>query len=195
MDNTLYEYYSINVQANSIQFQGAGFNKGNQPHVLDQIVLVNAADLSEVNFACYYPVGTLEAQMMHPYFDTVKNALYLKGDGPLKFSQIQNVYYGSSNKGDVNLCQNKTSGSVRTFDYNIIDGVIPNLVGAQSVSMNLSHMGNMKLDNITVNISFFDTGVINVRYSWMNSINGKRQVLKVPDTVVNTTASRDPSTI
>ena len=49
------------------------------------------------------------------------------------------------------------------------------------------------LDDVTLDLGFFDTGILNVRWSWRNQ-TGKRLVLKVPDTIVNTTA-RDTSYI
>jgi hypothetical protein len=62
MNNQMYEYYNINFQKNSIQIEGTNFNKGTQPHELDQILIVNAADLNETNFACYFPPNSLVPQ-------------------------------------------------------------------------------------------------------------------------------------
>jgi len=54
MDNGLYEYYDINLQANSIQIDAARSGYGGQPHQLDDIVILNAGDLADVTTACYY---------------------------------------------------------------------------------------------------------------------------------------------
>ena len=62
MDNGLYEYYDINLQANSIQVDAARSGYGGQPHTLDEIVIVNAADLYDVTTACYYRPDGLVAQ-------------------------------------------------------------------------------------------------------------------------------------
>ena len=104
MDNGFYEYYSMNLQVNSIQFQGAGFNKGTQNHALDQIFILNATDLSEGTFACYYRPDSLEPQPLLTNYLADKKAFVIKTVTATKFSDILNIYYGSSNKGDLNLC-------------------------------------------------------------------------------------------
>ena len=70
MYNQDYEYYSVNVQANTIQFQPAGFNKGTQPHVLDKLIIVNAADFAEGSFACYYSPNSLVPQPLVTRYNT-----------------------------------------------------------------------------------------------------------------------------
>lgn len=122
MSNRDWEYYNVQLQAGSIQVQTSDQNKRNQPHLIDQIVLVNAADLNETNFACYFPAGSLAPQPMDISFSTEKKALSLAPrSGPFKLGDIDYVYYGSSNKHELNVC-NKHS-----FDYNIIDGQLPDL--------------------------------------------------------------------
>ncbi len=61
MDNYTYEYYDINLQAKSIQVNGANFNKGMQPHQLGEIVLLNAGDLEYITTACYFSPNSLTA--------------------------------------------------------------------------------------------------------------------------------------
>jgi hypothetical protein len=62
MDNGLYEYYDINLQAKSIQVDAARSGYGGQPHLLDQIVILNAGDLADVTTACYYRPDGLVVQ-------------------------------------------------------------------------------------------------------------------------------------
>ena len=99
-----YEYYSMSLQANSIQFQGTKFNKGTQNHTLDQIFILNATDFSEATFACYYSSDSLEPQPLLTDYIGEKKAFVIKTVKPTKFSQIMNIYFGSSNRGDLNLC-------------------------------------------------------------------------------------------
>jgi len=42
------------------------------------------------------------------------------------------------------------------------------------------------LDDVTLTLGFFDTGIINVQWNWRNGA-GKRTVYKVHDNLVNTT--------
>lgn len=93
---------------------------------------------------------------MQTQFDSVKNVLYIRPLATTKFSDIHVIYFSGAN--DVNMCAN--SQSSHTFDYQIVDGVIPDLK-TQQVSFNLSHMGGV-LGNVTLNLGFFDSGIINV---------------------------------
>jgi hypothetical protein len=104
MDNGQYEYYSVSLQANSIQVDAARSGYGSQPHLIDQIIILNAKDLSQVGTACYYPPDSLVAQGMQAQFDETTNALHLKMLTPTKFSQVHNVYFSGPN--DVNMCSN-----------------------------------------------------------------------------------------
>jgi hypothetical protein len=47
-------------------------------------------------------------------------------------------------------------------------------------------MGRSNLDNIELFLGFFDSGIINVKWTW-KSPQGKRTVFKVTDELVNTT--------
>lgn len=82
-------------------------------------------------------------------------ALILTPQTPTKFNEILNVYYGSANKKDLNLCD------PHSFQYNIDGGVIPDLTQAKNVHINLTHMAGT-LDDITMFIGFQDTGIIHV---------------------------------
>jgi hypothetical protein len=51
-----------------------------------------------------------------PKYDLTLKTLYLTpNDQSVKFSDIENVYYGSSSKGDLNLCTPETG-----FQYKIV---------------------------------------------------------------------------
>jgi len=54
-------------------------------------------------------------------------------------------------------------------------------------------MGRSNIDNIELFLGFFDSGIVNVKWSW-KSPQGKRTVFKVTDELVNTTM-RDVSGI
>jgi hypothetical protein len=64
----------------------------------------------------------------------------------------------------------------------------------QNVTFELKHIGNAKLENIKLTLGFFDTGILNIRWSWADP-TGKRRVFSVPDEVVNTTGMRDLSNL
>ena len=58
----------------------------------------------------------------------------------------------------------------------------------------MKYIGNAKLDNIKLSLSFFDTGILNIKWSWADAAS-KRPVFPVPDQVVNSTGMRDLSNL
>lgn len=69
-----YEYYTISVQANSIQKQLSRGTHASQHQYLDKVVLVNAEDLKDVDFACAFSTH-FDVIPMNVAYDAVKKAL------------------------------------------------------------------------------------------------------------------------
>jgi hypothetical protein len=88
------------------------------------------------------------------------------------------VYYGSSNSNDLNICD------PHTFAYEPT-APLPDITGLKSVSITLSNKAKT-LPDIQFNLAVFDSGVINMRWTWADP-TGKRQVFSVPQSLVNTT--------
>ena len=95
---------------------------------------------------------------MTPLYDIKLKTLTLTPkQAGLKFSQIGNIYYGSTTKGDLNLC---SIGNA--FQYKIISSSYPysenltNITGVKTVTFELKYMGNAKLDNVKLTLGFFD---------------------------------------
>jgi hypothetical protein len=127
LDNEEWEYYRIYAQSNSIQVKGWKHYTGKQPHQLDKIALVAAADLKDTDFACFYRQDNpLQPVMMTPLYDTDKKTLYLKPLQAVKFSDIENIYYGSKQKGDLNLCGSINGNNSEIFNYKIVSTTNPN---------------------------------------------------------------------
>jgi cytochrome bd-type quinol oxidase subunit 1 len=86
---------------------------------------VAAGDLQNVDFACYYRPDSLIPVMMTPLYSGDKTTLYLKPQQAVKFSDIENIYYGSQQNGDLNLCGTNGNNS-NIFNYQIIHSTNPN---------------------------------------------------------------------
>jgi alpha-glucosidase (family GH31 glycosyl hydrolase) len=69
IQNEDWEYYRIYAQAHSIQVKGWKHYTGKQPHQLDKIALVNADDLKDTDFACYYRPDSLQPVVMTPLYN------------------------------------------------------------------------------------------------------------------------------
>lgn len=74
-----FEYYNIYAQANSIQFKpDDDYSQGErQPHTLDKFALVNAEDLSQVDFACFYRPNNLTPVELTPKYVPALKTVYL----------------------------------------------------------------------------------------------------------------------
>jgi len=119
MYDDLSEYYNINLKAKSIQIEASRSEFGYQPHLFQQVVILNAADLADVTTACYYRSDGLTVKGMKTFYDGTKKALYIMPLEDTKFSDIHVIYYSGTN--DVNMC-GSISPSSHTFDYNIVGG-------------------------------------------------------------------------
>lgn len=136
LSDNKYEYYQINHQTQSLQFTLSAGTFGAQNHVFDKAIIVDAKDLSGANFACAYDTSFNKINFL-AYYDEKMQALELRSDQetPLKFSDIKVIYYGSTDKGDLNLCDGFA------FSYKIADGKVPDL-SSSSATFVLQHLGN-----------------------------------------------------
>ena len=126
-----FEYYQINVQANSIQMFFAEGNRGTQDHTLDQVLLVNGEDLKNVKYACYLDHQLGIHAMDVAYLDTLKALRIAPKQGEtLKYNSFQAIHFAGD--GDVNMCD------PLSYQYNIKDGQLPNLT-LSSATMELEH--------------------------------------------------------
>ena len=81
---------------------GAG-TRGAQDHLLDQVIIYNANDLSNVKHACYFD-HNLGIHEMDASYDGMKLELKIsvKSGETLKFSDFQAIHYAADS--DLNLC-------------------------------------------------------------------------------------------
>ena len=75
--------------------------------------------------------------MMTPLYSVDKQTLYLKPQSAVKFSEIENIYYGSKQNGDLNLC-GTNGNNTEIFNYQIIKSDNPN-----AIATNVSGLKNV----------------------------------------------------
>ena len=63
--------------------------------------------------------------MMTPLYSGDQQTLFLKPQQAVKFSDIENIYYGSKQNGDLNLCGSNGNNS-EIFNYQIAKSDNPN---------------------------------------------------------------------
>lgn len=89
LEDKNFDTYNFVVQANSVQFQPSSANKGQQPHQMSSIVILNAIEYASQGalFACYYPPNSLVSQPLKIHYQADQLALIIESEGqPLKFS-------------------------------------------------------------------------------------------------------------
>lgn len=124
-----------------------------------------------------------------PKYTDDKKLLRLSPDSdkPLKFSDVANVYFGSSAKGDINLCD------PLSYQYGIKGGVLPDLTKS-SATVILENIAGTSPD-LKLTIGFIDTNIINVKWTYDGdkTPEGKRTPVEVPNDLVDTTVRGTPT--
>eukprot|EP00347_Sterkiella_histriomuscorum_P014109 403362137 len=182
INNNQYEYYQINFQAKSIQmFFGAG-TRGSQNQLVDQVLIVNADDLSNVKQACYYDHSQAIQSMDVKYLDDQKTLrISVKEKQKVKFSDIQAIHYAAD--GDLNLCDPLAS------QYQTKDGQLPDITNLTTASIELVHIQGT-LPNIQVDLRVILGTMVNVKWTWKMDEKGqppagKRIPVEVPEQFIN----------
>lgn len=73
---------------------------------LNEVRIVNAADLANTNFACYMD-DDFQPVVLKPNYDTATKTLVISSSTNLPFDTFKVIYYGNTLK-DVNLCNPTT---------------------------------------------------------------------------------------
>ena len=162
--------------------------KQDKTHSLESIIIADAPDLFNTDFACGYTEEGDIIQLEREYNDDLKTLKIFSNpqslDYPLKFSKLSNIFYGSTKNKDLNLC------SERHFEYRLDpifdnDTVFAEALKKPEVSMRLIHRIGI-LPDLNITLKVFDEGIINVRWTWPNDQDAKRKQFEIPETVVNT---------
>lgn len=152
-------------------------------------MIVDAADLKDVNFACGMDTQMKNVATFTPIYMDDKKLLKISPDtqNPVKFSDIANVYFGSSKNGDINICD------PLTYQYKIKNGVLPDLTKS-SATVILQNMAGTSPD-LKLTISFMDTNIVNVKWAYDgdSTPQGKRTPVEVPNDLVDTTVRGTPT--
>jgi hypothetical protein len=71
---------------------------------MDQIIIADAEDLKGINFACVFDHDMNSKPLSIKYLEDRRALKISPADTPLKYSDIKNIYFGSSDNRDVNMC-------------------------------------------------------------------------------------------
>ena len=193
LQNKQYEYYTIeHKQRKAIQISLQEGLRGAQDdrHHLEKILIGDAEDLADSDFACAFTTMNEVIELEVEYYSNNKTLeLYRPvnfDDTRLVFSKVSNIFYGQNSK-DLNLC-NRTH-----YEYKLENGTDLNKLLVQpSASMILIHKGGI-LPDLNLTVRMFDEGIVNVKWTWANSTNGRRQHPEIPEILVNTSRSSPES--
>ena len=108
---------------------------------MEELLIVDAADLKDVNFACGMDGMMKNVINMKTTYIAAKKMLKISPDteNPVKFSDIANVYFGSSTNGDLNLCD------PLTFQWKV-NGALPDISKVPMVTLKLTNLANTSPD-------------------------------------------------
>ena len=149
---------------------------------MEELLIVDAADLKDVNFACGMDGMMKNVINMKATYIAAKKMLKISPDteNPVKFSDIANVYFGSSTNGDLNLCD------PLTFQWKV-NGALPDISKVPMVTLKLTNLANTSPD-LAATIQFTDTNLINIKWTYDGAQTpaGKRTPVEVPNDLVDT---------
>ena len=140
-------------------------------------MIVDAEDLQDTDFACYF-TPKLDIVQMDLYYDKVKKALHIIPKDKMKFSDFKQINYGSSAKKDLNLCKEET------YQYHIKDGNLPDLTKGKA-SFVVAHNGGVLPDlNMTLRMVAINT--VNIRWNFMPPVpQGWEMPYQIPKDLIN----------
>lgn len=100
-----YEHYEISIQSNTMQKLFKNGKHGSQKQAFDKLVIVDAPDLFDIDFACMWD-NHFNIQALKTTFDDQKKTLTIAVDGDtVPFSKFRQISFGSSTRKDLNVCK------------------------------------------------------------------------------------------
>jgi hypothetical protein len=149
---------------------------------MNEVIIGDAEDLSTVDFACAYTTMN-EIIELDTNYDLASKTLHIFrpetfDNTRLSFSKISNIFYGTAGK-DLDLCTRSN------YEYKVENWAeVEKQLNTPQVSMNLTHKGGI-LPQVTLTVRMFSEGIVNVKWTWTSSGNGRRQHPEIPDILVN----------
>lgn len=106
LEDKQYQFYEFHLSNRSIQkFDLNEENQSKSTQMIDKIVIANASDLKNIDFACYSKQSDFSKVTLVPKYDSNLNALTFDtgSEDMIDPSEIRDVYFGKSGE-DMNFC-------------------------------------------------------------------------------------------
>lgn len=178
MDNNTWEYYNFQFSAKSLQFFSDGGKAGSQDgYSIESVKILNGARFKDNDVACYLSTSkNLEPQQLVARYVEEENVVRLFSDqSTLRFSDIHSIHFSRST--EFNICDRKQ------YQYKIDGDVTPDIQNKSQVDIKLVHVAGV-LTPITVRVSSYQGGVLNIKWTYTEGVGGKK-MFKVPEEYVN----------
>jgi len=169
-----FEQYEFVLAAKSIKVTQAQSVETSKYPGVAEIVLTNAEDLKDTNFACATSPTDGSATALTPVYDDAAKTLTMKtADGsPVSPAAIKDIYFGGDN--DLNLCGGQF--------YKLKDA-LPNLSGVSAEMVLTSDSAALK--DLKVELALLKTGVINVHWNFASTEGLEKTPFEVPLSIVD----------
>jgi hypothetical protein len=128
---------------------------------LDKIIIANAPDLVDIDFACWTDKSTLAKTDLTITPDTENKWVILSAQDskPIDMTAFRDIIFGNTAR-DINLCNPSSQY------YKIKDGESLDLTGATASVGLTSLSGSAALPDLTLTLTYLKTGVVNVHYTF-----------------------------
>ena len=155
-----YEYYQFILSANSIKkINLNSINDGSKGLQVENLIVANAPDLNETDFACWTSeLDNTATALSAKYDSTLQNLMIANYDGsPIVFYGVKNIYYGNSKK-DLNLCGAMVSNGTHVPPQYYKVANVPDLTKA-SIEFNITAAvaGNPNTPDLIMRMSVIET--------------------------------------
>jgi len=116
--------------------------------------------------------------MEAPQYDAEQKTLTMVPKETIKVEHLHNIHYGSSAKGDVDLCFSSPNTRYKVF--------APENLTLNSHNVSLTLVTDSLYPNLTLNISMKKNEMIHIKWGYQNTSNGKIIPFEVPQDIVAT---------
>ena len=187
LQDKTYEYYEFQLSGNSLKKwiknteATAQVGKG-----IEKIIIVDAEDLSGVDFACWNTIDGDIGDIDAVYNANDKTLTISAKTGNIPTFNFRDIYFGDSSK-DINMCHPETN----SYKFK---GAAPDLTKSHATAI-LTNLGQSpSIPDLTLDLSILNTGAVTVQWYYSLNPSGWKKAFRVPSHIIPEVTSNDYST-
>jgi len=159
LENKEYQHYNVRLEAKTVKFETLNSAALDKYVGLKNVIIPNAADLKDTNFACAVDRNHGSIFDLDISFDG--NTMTLeKSSSSMELFELRDIHFGDRTK-DLNLCDPATQY------YKFKDGKIPDL-NVATVTKTLESLTPSAIRDLKLTLTILDSGILNIYWTFEN---------------------------